>query len=359
MDSTGRPISLDLNVTAQLKPTTEATLPTSTKWPWSKKSYPKHEVVVVQKSQSHYEVLYTGACRGRHKLHIQLNGREINGSPFTVCVHPDPTQLDNPVKIITDLNGPYGIACNSHGEMIVSERDGHTVSIFSARGQISQVFGSRGGSTDQMKGPKGIAVDGSDNIYVCSMHKLQMFSRRGELLKSNGQTPITKEREHEPCGITLYNNQVYVCDQNNHCIHVFGVDLGYCRSIGSHGSGVGELDTPLDIKFDTEGAMYIAEFGNKRVQVMDATGHFLWEFGDKEGVKLCGPSGLFIADKYVYVSDYISHCIVVYETSGKFVTSFGRFGWKNGHFRYPCCITSCVDGFIHVCDSFNGRVQIF
>ena len=25
----------------------------------------------------------------------------------------------------------------------------------------------------------------------------------------------------------------------------------------------------------------------------------------------------------------------------------------------PFCITSCVDGFIHVCDCVNGRVQIF
>ena len=43
------------------------------------------------------------------------------------------------------------------------------------------------------------------------------------------------------------------------------------------------------------------------------------------------------------MSDFSGHCIVVYETSGRFVTSFGRFGWKEGQFRYPCCITCCVD----------------
>ena len=34
----------------------------------------------------------------------------------------------------------------------------------------------------------------------------------------------------------------------------------------------------------------------------------------------------------IYVPDFRGHCIVVYETSGQFVTSFGR------------------RGFIHVCD---------
>ena len=80
---------------------------------------------------------------------------------------------------------------------------------------------------------------------------------------------------------------------------------------------------------------------------MDSSGRFIREFGRG---KLRGPSGLLIADKYVYVSDFSGNCIVVYETSGQYVTSFGRPGQNEGEFRRPFCITSCVDGFIHVCD---------
>ena len=89
---------------------------------------------------------------------------------------------------------------------------------------------------------------------------------------------------------------------------------------------------------------------------MDNSGRFIREFGQG---KLSQPSGLLIADKYVYVSDFIGHCIVVYETSGQYVTSFGRRGLNEGEFLGPFCITSCVDGFIHVCDCGNDRVQIF
>ena len=102
--------------------------------------------------------------------------------------------------------------------------------------------------------------------------------------------------------------------------------------------------------------MYVADY---RVQVLDSSGHFIRAFGEEGEGKLRGPAGLHIAYKHVYVSDYIGACIVVYETSGKFVTRFGRRGQKEGELRYPRCITSCVDGFIHVCDFGNYRVQIF
>ena len=73
--------------------------------------------------------------------------------------------------------------------------------------------------------------------------------------------------------------------------------------------------------------------------------------------KLHGPSSLHIADKNVYVSDLSSDCIVVYETTGQLVTSFARHGDQVGELSYPVCITSCVDGFIHVCDQLNNRIQ--
>ena len=113
--------------------------------------------------------------------------------------------------------------------------------------------------------------------------------------------------------------------------------MNFVRSLGSYGKGRGEFKAPHDIKFDTAGNMYVAEWGNERVQVMDRSGQFIHEFGKG---KLKGPSGLHIADKYVYVSDWSCHCIVVYETSGQFVTSFGRYGQNEGEFYCPFCITS-------------------
>ena len=354
-----------MNVTAQLepiskaKPTNQQATPTRFKLPWLKTqpatptnqqvppTRESRNVVVTVATPSRYEVTYTPVSRGRHKLHVQVDDKEINGSPFTVTVYPDPKQLGHPVRTVTGLVAPYGIAFNNHEEMIVCEWSAHRLSILDTRGQKIRTFGSLGDSPHQMIGPRGIATDDSGNIYVSSEHKLQKFTSTGELIKCVGRKGGKEGEFDYPRGLTLCDNLVYVCDRNNHRIQVFDLDLNFVRSIGSRGSGRGEFNAPSDVKFDTAGNMYVgvAEYGNGRV--MDNSGRFIREFSRG---KLSGPSGLLIADKYVYVSDFRSNCIVVYETSGQYVTSFGRYG---------LCITSCVDGFIHVCDWGNNRVQIF
>ena len=40
-------------------------------------------------------------------------------------------------------------------------------------------------------------------------------------------------------------------------------------------------------------------------------------------------------------------------------TSFGSQGNRQGQFSYPCGVIDDKDGFIYVCDSDNGRIQIF
>ena len=107
-----------------------------------------------------------------------------------------------------------------------------------------------------MKLPAGIAIDGTDNIYVSSQHKLQKFTSSGELIKCVGQKGRKEGEFDDPRGVTLYNNQAYVCDRNNHHIQVFDLDLNFVRSIGSHGTGRGEFEAPDDVKFDTAGNMY-------------------------------------------------------------------------------------------------------
>ena len=276
-----------------------------------------------------------------------------------MTVYPDPRQLDLPVRTVTDLDCPYGIAFNSHQEIIISEVGGDRLSIFDIRGQKIRSFGSHGESPDQIIAPAGIATDDTDNIYVSSGHKLQKFTNSGELIKCIGKKGRKEGEFDDPRGVTLYDNQVYVCDSDNHRIQMFDLDLNFVRSIGSRGKGRGEFNAPLDVKFDTAGNMHVAEYGNGRVQVLDTSGQFIRAFGQEGEGKLMSPSGLHIVNKYVYVSDHCGHCIVVYETSGQFVTSFGRHRRNEGKFCFPFCITSCADGFIYVCDFCHNRVQIF
>ena len=353
-DPSGRPCSLEQNVTAELvlqSTSSQATPASHTQQP---------STAVAMRSTSRYEVSYTAVRRGSYKLHVQVNGSEINGSPFMVTIYHDPTQLGSPVMVVKALNRLYGIAFNNCGEMIVTEWYSHQVAVFDDRRQsIRNFFGSRGEKAEQMKYPQGIAVDDTDNIYVSSKHKLQKFTGSGKLIKCIGWEGSKEGEFNDPRGVTIHSNQVYVCDADNHRIQVFDLELNYIRSIGSHGSGRGEFNRPLDVAFDTAGNMYIVEFDNSRVQVMDSSGQFVGMFDQEGEGKLSHPTALHIADKYVYVSDWSSHRIAVYKTSGQYVTSFGRHGEGEGEFSSPFCITSCINGFIYVCDSNNKRVQVF
>ena len=61
---------------------------------------------------------------------------------------------------------------------------------------------------------------------------------------------------------------------------------------------------------------------NNYVKVFDNTAKYLFKFRDGKGEgKMSHPKGLLIRDNKVFVSH--SHCILVYQLDGKFVSSIG------------------------------------
>ena len=228
-------------------------------------------------------------------LRIKVNGSEVDSSPITVTVYPDPTQIGSPLRVVNDLGLPYGVAFNSHGEMLVVELLHHQVSVFDVREQRIWTFGSCGDRPEQMEYPTGIAVDSADNIYVINIHKLQNFTRHGQLIKCIGQRGTKVGEFDDARRVTIHNNHVHIsCDTNNHHIQVFDLYLNFVRSIGSCGSEKREVKSPQDIAFDAIGNIYVAESGHNRVQVMDSTGQFIIIFGQEGKGKLCSTSALHV-----------------------------------------------------------------
>ena len=346
-DASGQSCVIPQEITSQLVGTEKQS--------WFKK---KPQLHIDMMSPSQYKISLTAVTRGQHKLHIQHNDQEINGSPFTMTVYPDPTQLGKPVRVVTGLRNPRGIAKNSRGEVIVSEWSRHRIAVVDSSGKVVRTFGSKGDRTEQMIDPTGIAVDRDDNVYVTSSHKLQKFSRDGCLIKSVGQEGNVEGEFCAPTGLRLHNECVYVCDQLNHRIQIFDLELNFIRTFGSRGSGRGEFNSPFDLDFDVEGNMYIADFGNNRIKVLDTRNQFVRQFGHEGEGRLKLPSAVHVIGQFVYVSESGHHRISVFETSGQFVTSFGKYGKGEEEFFSPRCITSDHTGFIYICDWQNYRVKI-
>ena len=349
-DASGQPYSLRQNVTAELQ-----SVDPSGRWPWSKiKS--QISTTVSMRSPSQYDVSYTALSRGQHKLHVRLNSSVVSGSPFNITVYPDPFQLSPPVRVATGLRDPWGIAINSHGEMVVSNFTSGTVSLLDRGGKI-QTYGSKGDRPDQMRCPAGVAVDSHDNVYVASQHKLQKFSRDGHLIKCVGQQGSKDGEFSRPGGVRLHHGHVYVCDRANNRIQVFDTDLNFIQTIGSPGSGRGQFNEPYDLDFDSEGKAYITDNENHWIQVIDTSGQFVRQFGQEEGEgKLKEPTAVHVMGQFVYVSDQGHGRIAVYQTSGQFVTSFGKHtGVELGN---PRSITSDCNGLIYVPD-FEENIRVF
>ena len=108
---------------------------------------------------------------------------------------------------------------------------------------------------------------------------------------------------------------LYICDSHNDRIQVLDFNL----TIGSNDTEDFQFGGPLDAKFDAVGNMYVAEMDNKRIQIIGKK-----TFGQEGVMPLNAPTSLYIADNHVYIADWRGHCVVVYNTTGSFVVSFGR-----------------------------------
>ena len=311
--------------------------------------------------QSQYEISYQPTIKGRHQLHVKVQGQHIRGSPFSVAVKSPVENLGTPILTIGGVKNPWGVAINQRGEVVVAEWGGHCVSVFSPSGKKLQSFGTYG------SGPgREVAVDGEGNILVADSrnHRIQRFTSEGQFLTSVGAEGSGHLQFSYPTGVAFNasNNKVYVADAGNHRIQVLNYDLTFSSTFGKSGSGKGQSSDPRGIACDSTGKVYVADCSNHRIQVFTAEGKFLHRFrrrGQGRG-ELDSPVGVAIdTSGMVYVSEEGNHRVSVFTSEGQFVTSFGRMGKGPGEFERPHGLAVDNSGVVYVCDMDNKRVQLF
>ena len=317
----------------------------------------------VQKKKNKYTISYQPTHRGRHQLHIKVEGVPIRGGPFAVIAVKN---LSTPIKTIDGLKSPWGVTVNERGEIIVAECGRHCISIFSPTGEKIRTFGSKGFGQGQFREPRGVAVDGDGNMLIVDgdNHRIQKFTADGKSLTAVGQQGKNHLEFSWPCGIAINhrNRKVYICDKSNHRVQILNTDLTFSSSFGSHGSGDGLFNKPWDIALDSTGNVCVADSGNHRIQVFTAEGKFLKKFGKKgsgDG-ELNSPTGVSIdSDDIVYVTEFSNHRVSMFTSEGQFLRSFGKEGNGPGQFIFPYGIAVDRDGLVYVSDNNNNRIQIF
>ena len=315
----------------------------------------------VSQGNGRHMITYQPVNRGKHSLHIRVNGTHIQGSPYPIAVTPSPDSFLKPARVVEDINGPIGITTNSKGQIVIAENSAPCLSVITPTGK--KVYDTKSSKKGQQRvnDPRGVAVDLDNNIYVAEFQYkcIQKFNAEGKFVAQS------EEQIHlnYPVGICFNktNDLLYVCDNRNHRIQVLTTDLTLVRRFGKQGNLYGQLKSPKYAAFDSSNNLYVTDYGNNRVQVFSAEGQFLRAFSDKaSGEELEHPYSIAIDESdTVYVSEGDRHCVSVFTSQGEYITSFGKRGIKKGDFNtiYGICVDQ--NSSIIVSDYCNNRLQIF
>lgn len=168
--------------------------------------------------------------------------------------------------------------------------------------------------------------------------------------------------------------RIYVLDGARHRIVVLTGEGKPIGSFGREGRGVGELHLPLDLHLAEEG-LIVADTGNHRLVSFDTSGRFLrfWPLPrGPRGVAMesspeangegepAEPVAVTVREGIAWWADRRAHRICRLRLAdGKGLGCFGERGEGVGQFQYPFQIVPDRDGYFHVLDILNARVQVF
>ncbi|HTM15165.1 MAG TPA: peptidyl-alpha-hydroxyglycine alpha-amidating lyase family protein [Bryobacteraceae bacterium] len=304
-----------------------------------------------------------------------------------------PNALQLPANIY--LGEVAGVATNSRGNIFVYTRTGHpTVTLGTARpfahgGSRLFEFDPAGKYVREIgKDSYGfmyasqVRIDPADNIWVVDQmtNMVMKFNPQGRLLMLLGRKaeniPLparatTGDGAGRPTDLFERPTDVawdaagdiFVADGlSNARVAKFDKDGKFIKSWGKKGTGNGEFANVRSIAVDAQGNVYVADGGNKRIQVFDNDGNFKTAYtGVGNAQALCMTKG---TSPFLYVSNSnppndIDRDGEIYkmQLDGTMVGKFGRAGKLPKEFGTVNAIDCRNANTLYVGEVGNLRVQ--
>jgi type II secretory pathway pseudopilin PulG len=199
------------------------------------------------------------------------------------------------------FNGATHIAVDSSNNIWVADANDYYVEKFSSSGTFISQIGTNGYANGNLRLPWGFAFDATGNIWIADTgnNRVQEFTSGGSWVQtipssgcgnvspagctassSNGQLSSPKGVAFDSSGniwVTDYNNN-RVEEFNSSGSYLTALGAGYngvSGAIGSSGSANGQFTTPKGIAIDSNNNIWVADYGNNRVQEFNSSGSFL------------------------------------------------------------------------------------
>ena len=273
------------------------------------------------------------------------------------------------------VSSPRDIAIAKDGRVYVCDYNGRvgvfayypTSGIASAIIESARKTESKRKSEKKCWYPQGVAVDDCGNVYLSDTHNHRVLKYSTEIsdilgcvgeMLNKGFGP--NQFDH-PSGIAINGELMYVCDTENHRVQI--LNSCYLHVIGEF---CNDDMRPVDIAIDKEEKLvYILDCTNKNIHVcQEGTGalkllHTI-DLTEPRYLKLQQPVGICVdAKRFIYITDEQKHGVLILDAAANFKMFFGSRGYREGEFYRPTGIDVDSHGNVYVCDSGNGRVQIF
>ena len=208
------------------------------------------------------------------------------------------------------LVSPYGVAVIDN-VIAVSDWGNNQVKKYSLQGELLSVISCHGDKNGQFKYPRGLAFNNNKLLYVVDKgnHRVQVFQQDDKFAFSFGNRGNNPGQFQYPVRIAIdHNNNVLVTDRDANCIHQFTHNGQFIQTINSYspyaitisptgylitshaggdkkirvwsptyqlinqfgkmGSKQGEFYGINGMAIDSSGTIYVAEGGNKRLQII-------------------------------------------------------------------------------------------
>ena len=253
-----------------------------------------------------------------------------------------------------ELNSPRCLAIHyKTGNIYIADTKNHRVQVFSCNGDYLFMF------SEKMNGPVGICI--SQNkvfVTVWNGNCINMYELEGKLIKSVGSEGNGEAQFKHPYGLDVSdgNNNIYVCDRYNHRIQILTKELKYHSMLG-----IDLLKYPNDVKVTRDRVLVLAE--NDPCMFLFNSDHVLTNRLITRGVgkQTNFPSRFDIDREYnIIMSDYLNHCVYVFNQEGEQIHKFGKEGQVIGEFYHPCGIALDNTGhIIVVCRKNINCLQFF
>ena len=317
----------------------------------------------------------------------------------------------NPLSLPDDiyLGEVGGVATNSKGDIFVYTRTGHpTISIGTARpfahGGSRLLQFDRDGKFVREIGKDSYAfmfaqqvrIDPQDNIWVVDQMSNMvikfdpegrvalLLGRKAEAVpvpargQGAGGVAIPAPAAGQPAGVgaqtDLFNRptdvafdaagNIYVADGvGNQRVAKFDKNGVFVKSWGSKGAEPGQFGTSARaIAVDAQGNVYVADSGNKRIQVFDSNGTFKTQIsGVGSPQALCitpGPTQVLYASNSNPPNDIdVAGEIYKLKLDGTVIGKFGKAGRTAKEFNFVNAIDCRSENNLYIGEIGNLRVQ--